>query len=398
MKDIIYFDNAAATRPYDEVIACMARVMRETYGNPSALHGAGLAAERLMREARESVAALLCVRDETTVFTSGGTESNNAAILCGARACRRQGRRVITTRAEHPSVFEACAALAAEGFEVVFADVDGEGRVIPASVDALANGDTILISCAHVNNETGAVQPIEALCEIAETCGKRAGRRIAVHADAVQSFGKLPLEALARRADLISVSGHKLHGPKGTGALFIGRDFRMDALLVGGGQERGLRSGTENVPAVAGFGLAARTARADFFARAEKAAACKRRLLAGIRAGVCDIRLNGPEGAEASPYILNVSFLGVKGEVLLHDLEQRGIFVSTGAACSSRKKTGSRVLAAMGLSRAESEGAIRFSFGDFNTEDEAERAAEAVCAAVARFRKISRRGGLREQS
>jgi cysteine desulfurase len=387
---IIYLDNGAATRPYDEVIRCVAAVMRESYGNPSALHGAGLAAEKLVREARGRVAALLGADAGTTVFTSGGTESNNTAILCGARARRRQGRRVITTRAEHPSVLESCAALAAEGFEIAFAEVDGEGRAIPASAEALVNEDTILISCAHVNNETGAVQPIEDICGIARDFERRSGKRISVHTDAVQSFGKLPLADLARRADFISVSGHKLHGPGGVGALFVGRDARIAALLVGGGQEGGLRSGTENVPAIAGFGLSAQMARESLSARAEKAAACKRRLLAALRAGAGEIRLNGPSGAEASPYILNVSFLGVKGEVLLHDLEQQGVFVSAGAACSSKKKGGSRVLAAMGLSQAEIEGAIRFSFGDFNTEDEADRAAEAVCAAVARFRKRGR--------
>jgi cysteine desulfurase len=391
MDNIIYFDNAATTRPYDDVIAYMARVARETYGNPSALHGAGLAAEKLVREAREALAALFGAEAERVVFTSGGTESNNTAILCGARARRGQGRRVITARTEHPSVLECCAALAAEGFDIAFADVDGEGLMLPASVEALMNEETILISCAHVNNETGAIQPIQALCEIADANEKRTGRRVSVHVDAVQSFGKLPLEALARRADLISVSGHKLHGPKGVGALFIGRGIHPKPLLLGGGQERGLRSGTENVPAIAGFGLAARTARRNLSARAENAAACKRRLFAAIRAGVDDVRLNGPDGAAASPYILNMSFLGVKGEVLLHDLEQRGVCVSTGAACSVRKKTGSRVLAAMGLSRAESEGAIRFSFGDFNTEEETDRAAEAVRAAVSRFRKIKGR-------
>jgi cysteine desulfurase len=386
----IYLDNCASAKPHDDVIAYMARVMRETYGNPSALHGAGLAAERLVREARGRVAALFDADAERVIFTSGGTESNNAAIRCGARALRRQGRRVITTRAEHPSVLKSCAALAAEGFETVFADVDGEGRAIPASVAALVNEDTILISCAHVNNETGAVQPTEAIFDVAEAHERRTGKRIAVHVDAVQSFGKLPVRDLARRADLISVSGHKLHGPKGVGALFVGRSVRMEPLLVGGGQERGLRSGTENVPAIAGLGLAALMARERLSARAENAAACKRRLFAAVAAGTEDVRLNGPEGEGASPYILNLSFLGVKGEVLLHDLERRGVCVSAGAACSSRKKGGSAVLAAMGLSAAESEGAIRFSFGDFNTEEESDRAAEAVCEAVARFRRIGR--------
>jgi cysteine desulfurase len=284
-----------------------------------------------------------------------------------------------------------CAALAAEGFDIAFAETGADGRVIPASVEALANDDTILISCMHVNNETGAIQPLDAVFDIAEACGRRAGRRVSVHVDAVQSFGKLPMAPLARRADFISVSGHKLHGPKGVGALFIARGARIGPLIVGGGQEGGLRSGTENVPAIAGFGLAALMADQDSAARAEKTAAFKRRLLAGINSGVEGIRLNGPEGPDAAPHILNISFMGVRGEVLLHDLEQHGVFVSTGAACSSnRKKKGSHVLAAMGLSAAESEGAIRFSLGDFNTEEEMDRAAETVCGCVRRFRRLGR--------
>jgi cysteine desulfurase len=307
----------------------------------------------------------------------------------GARARRRLRRRVITTRAEHPSVLESCSALKAEGFDIVFADMDAEGRVIPASVEALIHDDTCLISCMHVNNETGAIQPLGDILDIAEAYERRTGGRISVHTDAVQSFGKLPMQSLTRRADFISLSAHKLHGPKGVGALFIGPRARVDPLIVGGGQERGLRSGTENVPAIAGFGLAALRARRDFDARSDNAAACKRRLLAGIRDGVKDIRLNGPDGSEAVSHILNISFLGVKGEVLLHDLEQHGVFVSTGAACSS-KKGGSHVLKAMGLSAAESEGAIRFSFGDYNTEEEMDRAAFAVRSCVERFRRLGR--------
>ncbi|MDR1246983.1 MAG: cysteine desulfurase [Clostridiales Family XIII bacterium] len=386
----IYLDNSATTKPHDEVIEYMVSVMRESYGNPSSLHGAGLAAERIVREARGRVAAVFGAKTACVIFTSGGTESNNTAIIRGALSRRRQGRRVITTRAEHPSVLESCAALAAEGFDIVYADVDSDGRVIPASVEALANDNTVLISCIHVNNETGVIQPTDAVFDIAEACGRRAGRRIGVHVDAVQSFGKLSVASLARRADFISVSAHKLHGPKGAGALFVARDARIEPLIVGGGQERGLRSGTENVPAIAGFGLAALMAGRDPNARAERIAACKRRLLEGISAGVDDIKLNGSCGTDAVPHILNISFLGVKGEVLLHDLERHGVFVSTGAACSSKKKGGSRVLAAMGLSAAESEGAIRFSLGDFNTEEEMDRAAEAVCSCVRRFRNLGR--------
>jgi cysteine desulfurase len=286
-------------------------------------------------------------------------------------------------------VLESCSALEAAGFELVFAVADSEGRFFPASAEAILNDDTGLISCMHVNNEPGAIQPLDDIFDIAEAYERRMGRRISVHVDAVQSFGKIPLQSMARRADFISVSAHKLHGPKGVGALFIGPCARFSPLIVGGGQERGLRSGTENVPAIAGFGLAALMARRDFDARLGNAAACKRRLLAAIRDGVKDIKLNGPDGSGADSHILNISFLGVKGEVLLHDLEQHGVFVSTGAACSS-KKGGSHVLKAMGLSAAESEGAIRFSFGDYNTEEEMDRAAIAVRSCVERFRRLGR--------
>ncbi|MDR3295530.1 MAG: cysteine desulfurase [Clostridiales Family XIII bacterium] len=392
----VYLDNSATTKPRPEVTERIRTVMDESYGNPSALHDGGMAAEKILRESRSQLAAALQTRaeDGEIVFTSGGTESDNMALLCGARARKRQGRRIISSGIEHPAVLESCKALAAEGFEVVFAAVDGNGAVCPASVEAAMNEETVLISCMHVNNETGAIQPVAEICRIKEDFERRMGKRVLLHVDAVQSFGKLPpLHGGERREqiDLLSLSAHKIHGPKGTGALFIKKGCHMQPLFYGGGQERGLRPGTENVPGIAGFGLAAALAAGGIRERMERVGACKKHLLDGLRAEVKDIRVNGAEQApDSSPYILNVSFLGVRGEVLLHGLELRGIWVSTGSACTSRKKGSSHVLSAMGRSEAEAEGAIRFSFSEYNTAEEMEYTAAAVKDAVLKFRRLGR--------
>jgi cysteine desulfurase len=338
------------------------------------------------------------------------------ALFCGARARKRQGRRILTTRVEHPAVRESCKALAAEGFTTVFAETDGDGVVIPASVEAALTDDTILLSCMHVNNETGAVQPIGALLDVKAAFEKRTGKALLFHVDAVQSFCKVPLSrdeaggdvasgvstgadggrrapsALPAGIDLLSLSAHKIHGPKGAGALYVAQGLHLAPLLPGGGQEGGLRSGTENVPGIAGFGAAAAQAFAEWEERQARVRACRAALLEGLLAEVRDIRVNGPGAAtgRVSPFILNVSFLGVRGEVQLRDLERQGVLVSAGSACSSRKKERSHVLAAMGLSEQESEGAIRFSLGDGNTLEEMAYVVEAVKGAVARFRALKR--------
>jgi cysteine desulfurase len=428
----VYLDNSAATKPYSEVSLLVKEVMDGTYGNPSALHDEGLAAEKLLKEARRRVADAVGAETDSLIFTSGGTEADNMALLCGAESGKRRGKRIISSRIEHPAVIETCKALAENGFDVVFADVDKGGAVLPSSVENAINEETILIACMHVNNETGVVQPVGELLRLRDDFERRTGKRILFFVDAVQSFGKIPLDFgvgisgnnndEARRGDffrqycenfnniqnspggvdLIALSAHKIHGPKGAGALYVKRGVNVKPLIFGGGQERGLRSGTENVPAIAGFGLAAKMTSDSLGEKAAHAAKLRNRLLHGLMSEVSDIRINGAAHTTfdnaapgeylniASPYILNVSFMGVKGEVLLHDLEMKGVFVSTGSACSSKKKGGSPVLKAMGLSQAAIEGAVRFSLGAFNTAEDIDYTVAVVKDSVARFRRLGR--------
>lgn len=373
---MIYLDNSATTKPYPEVVRLVSATMEDCYGNPSSLHSMGLEAERAVREASRRVRRCLGGQETQLVFTSGGTESDNLAILGAALALGRRGRRVVTSQVEHPAVSEAMNKLEAMGYEVIRVPVDKAGRIDLDCLDEAVNPDTVLISIMHVNNETGAIQPIDEINRLKGTA--------LFHTDAVQSFCKVPLSA--GQADLISLSAHKIHGPKGVGALVFRKGIRLLPQLVGGGQEQGLRSGTENVPGIAGFGLAAEMASATLEARAKAASELRERLLAGIRETIPDIRVNSPE--DGSPFILNVSFLGTRGEVLLHRLEQEGVCVSTGAACSSRKRGKSPVLVAMGLSEREIEGAIRFSLGAFNTTEDIDAALDRLKAAVAQFRKL----------
>ena len=373
---MIYLDNSATTKPYPQVVRLVSQTMEDCYGNPSSLHSLGLAAERVVRDASRQVRRSLGGPDTQLVFTSGGTESDNLAILGAALALGRRGRRVVTSQIEHPAVSEAMDKLQALGYEVVRVPVDKTGLVDMDRLRSAVNGETVLISIMHVNNETGAIQPIDEINRLKGTA--------LFHTDAVQSFGKLPLSG--HQADLISLSAHKIHGPKGVGALAFRKGIRLLPQLVGGGQEQGLRSGTENVPGIAGFGLAAEMAAASLEERARTAAALRARLLSGIRGSISDIRVNSPD--DGSPFILNVSFLGTRGEVLLHRLEQDGVCVSTGAACSSRKRGKSPVLVAMGLSEREIEGAIRFSLGAFNTTEDIDAALTRLASAVAQFRKL----------
>lgn len=372
----VYLDNSATTRQYDEVTKQMKEAMDDFYGNPSSLHSLGLASEKKVRAARQALAKALGAREEEVIFTSGGTESDNMALYGIARAKKREGSKIITSRVEHPAVLEACRVLAKEGFEVEYIGVDEKCRLDMEALKAAIDEKTILISIMAVNNETGTIMP-------AAEIGKLKGKAI-FHMDAVQGFGKVNLKNAG--ADLISVSAHKIHGPKGMGALYVKKGINLPALIVGGGQERHMRSGTENVPAIIGFGAACEIAMDDFDGRVRKMSAARNYLLAGIKDQISDIRINSPEDGAAS--VLNISFLGTRGEVLLHTLEQEQIFVSTGSACSSNKKGGSHVLAAMGLSDKEIEGAIRFSFNEFNTIEEMDYVLEKTKTAVARFRRL----------
>lgn len=391
----IYLDNSATTRQYDTVTEEMLRWMKEDYGNPSSLHKMGLTAEKAIRASRSSISHALGVSDAEVYFTGSGTESDNTALFGAAKAKQRQGNRVIVSTIEHPAVLEACKRLAGMGFLIDYLGVDSSGQIRLDELEQAIRSDTILVSVMTVNNELGTVEPI---WDIGQLLRKK--ESILFHSDGVQGFGKLPLNLSQWQVDMFSISGHKIHGPKGTGALYIRKGLLMEPHLVGGGQERGFRSGTENTPGVVGFGKAAELMEFNREKRIQQLAEVRTYLLEGIRAEIRDVELNSPEriftvsteaeGPRSSPSILNMSFLGCKGEALLHFLEQEEIFVSTGAACSSKKK-GSHVLNAVGFSEERVDSAIRFSFSEFNTVEEMDRVLVALKNTVVRMRSLKRR-------
>lgn len=389
-KKTVYLDNSATTRQLDQVTDIMTEMMREDYGNPSSLHLLGVEAEKRVRGARKSLAASLGGAEEEIYFTSGGTEADNTVLFGVAEARKRTGKKIITTVVEHPAVLEPARRLQSMGFTVEYIGVDGLCHMDMAQLAEAIDEETILISVMGVNNETGTILPIEEISRMKEQYNRQHNTDILLHCDGVQAFGKIPVDLKGgyRGVDLLSVSGHKIHGPKGIGALYVRKGMHLPPFVYGGGQEKHMRSGTENTPAIVGFGKAAEIGQKDFAERTGRMKAVRARLLEGILAEIPDVRINSPQDGTASPSVLNVSFLGTRGEVLLHTLEQEGIFVSTGSACSSNKKGQSHVLTAMGLSGREIEGAVRFSFSGENTVDEMDYVVEKVKAAVLRFRRL----------
>ena len=380
MKQIIYLDNSATTRPYDEVTGHMADVAANTYGNPSSMHTLGIEAERLVKASRDTLAKCLEADPREIYFTSGGTESNNMAIRGYLEGNPRRGKHIITTAIEHPSVLEVFKALEKQGYKVDFLGVDQEGRIRPEELGSKITAETALISLILVNNETGAIQPLEEIAALRD----RINKDTAIHLDAVQAFGKLRLSPSRAGVELMSVSSHKIHGPKGVGALYAARSVRLKPLLYGGGQEALMRSGTENVPGISGFGLAADMTFKRLDENGGKVLELKRKFIRGLEESGLEHMLVTP--GNSSPYILNAAFADVKAEVLLHHLEERKIFVSTGSACSSRKNVRSHVLSAMGVAPGLIDGAVRFSFSAFNTGDEVETAVRELADIVPRIR------------
>ncbi len=383
---MIYLDNSATTRQYPEVTREMLRYMDEFYGNPSSLYQLGVDSEKAVKKARTALQKAIGMEDGRVYFTSGGTEADNMAIFGAGRALKRRGRRIVTTAVEHPAVLECCKELEKQGFEVIYVGVDRNCRLDIDALRSAVNDETILVSMMHVNNEAGTIMPVN---EVKQIMKEKDAPGI-FHCDAVQSFGKLQL---CSDADVISVSGHKIHGPKGTGAICIREGVNIPAFICGGGQESGKRSGTEDVPAIAGFGLAAEMSEHGRRENSASMAQMRQRLISQLTASLDDIVINSPETAgenagECCSSLLNISFLGTRGEVLLHTLEQDGIYVSTGSACSSNKKGQSHVLKAMGLKDKEIEGTLRFSFGRMNSIEEIDIAADKVAAAVKRFRRL----------
>ncbi len=359
----LFFDMAATTPVLPEVQDAVVAAFLE-YGNPSSLHRKGMDAERMIQEAEKGLRASLGRSDGRIVFTGSGTEANNLAILGAARRFQSRGKHLVTTAIEHPSVREPFQALERDGFEVTYVRPEPDGGVLAESVLASLREDTILVSMMHVNNETGALLPVDV---VGRALSSR--RKTLFHVDGVQAFGKIRDSAAVARADLYTASAHKIGGPKGVGALYLKSGIDVDPIVYGGGQQYGLRSGTENVPAIAGFGVASRLAAQSIDASYRHVEGLSELLINGLMSfDGCFVE----RPHAASPYIVMVRFANLRGEVLVHAFESKGLYVSTGSACSSKdqRHKGSEVLLAMGLQRKECEGAIRLSLSRFHTEDD----------------------------
>ena len=382
----VYFDNAATTKIIPEVREIMLKTMDEDYGNPSSMHLKGVEAENYVRNARNSIAKQLKCESKEIIFTSGGTESNNLALLGLALANRRAGNHIITTGIEPASVYNPVLYLQELGFEVTFLKVDAHGKVDLDHLKESLRDDTILVSTMAVNNEIGAVEPIEEIATIIKQYNKEHDRQILYHVDAIQAFGKRVIYPKRVGIDVMSMSGHKIHGPKGSGALFVDSKVKIKPVLYGGGQEKGMRSGTENTAAIAGMGKATEIMYGRLDANNKQMQAVKDALIAGATKieGVTD---NSGE----SPHIASLSFRGVRSEVLLHALEDKGIYVSAGSACSSNHPAISGVLQAIGLDKDLLESTLRFSFCEYNTVEEAEYTVKVLEEILPLLRKFTRK-------
>jgi len=366
MKQEIYLDNAATTPVVSDVVEQVTKCLINDYGNPSSLHKLGANSEKKMKEQRRLVANLLRVDEDDITFTSGGTESNNLAVFGTVRRKKRYGNHLITTTIEHPSILRTFQYLEEEGWNVTYLPVDKYGVVRIEALEEALNPETILVSIMHVNNEIGSIQPVERISKLIKMKSPNA----VFHVDAVQSFGRIDVRPLEWEADLVSVSGHKIHAPKGIGALYIKKGVSIMPLQWGGNQERGIRSGTENLPGIVGFGEAAKWVSEKIKNDRDYLYRLKQILVSGILEQVPEAVFNGPKPEDGAPHILNISIPGIRGEVLLHVLESNGVFVSTGSACSSRRAKVSHVLEAIGAPRDIAEGAIRISLSYLNNEDE----------------------------
>lgn len=380
-----YFDNSATTRCYPEVAEIVVKTMTEDFGNPSAMHLKGVEAEKYVREAAQTLAKILKVNEKEIIFTSGGTESNNLALFGGADANKRSGNHIITTSVEHAAVGQPAERLEQMGYEVTIVPVDHRGVVQLEALEKALRPDTILVSTMYVNNEVGAVMPVE---EIAKLVHEKSPKAL-YHVDAIQAFGKYRIYPKKAGIDMLSVSSHKIHGPKGVGFLYINEKARIQPQILGGGQQAGMRSGTDNVPGIAGLGVAAKMVYTDFDKKIEHMYQLKERLAEGFLK-LPDVRLNGMEIREGAPQILSASFLGVRSEVLLHTLEEKGIYVSAGSACSSHKRKAVGTLSAMGMEAAQRESTLRFSFSEENTFEEVDYALEVIGQVLPMLRRYSR--------
>lgn len=383
----IYLDNSATTMVAPEVREEMMAALGEAYGNPSSLHKKGSDAELMLKKAKERIAQPLKADAREIYFTSGGTEANNLALLGGARAKKREGNHVIISAVEHPSVSAAADELAREGFQVTRLGTDERGLVSPESLKAALTPETVLVSVMAVNNEVGAREPFEAFGKLI----KEYNSRILFHVDAVQAYGKLRLNPKRDGIDLLSASGHKIHGPKGIGFLYIRDKVRIEPIIYGGEQQKGIRSGTENMPGIVGMGKAAELAYQHFDERISALYSLKEYLQEGLES-LDLVRVNGPRERELSaPHIVSATFPGIRSEVLLHALEDRGIYASAGSACSSHKKTVSPTLHSIGLSDELAGSTLRFSLSSYSSHEDADAVIKALAELLPQLRRFVRK-------
>lgn len=381
---MIYLDNCATTKPRKEVIDAMVEALTNDFGNPSSLHRLGLLTEKKVKEAREIVANFLKIDSKELFFTSGGTESNNIAVQSIARKFSKKGKHIITTSIEHPSILNVYKYLEGEGYSVTYLDVDQSGYIDLEMLTNAIKEDTILVSIIHVNNEIGSLQDIKGIKDI---INKSVSKPI-LHVDGIQSFGKVDFSLKALDVDTYSFSGHKIYGPKGVGGLYINKRLKLNPIVFGGNQESGLRSGTENVPGIIGLGEAVRIMSKNFEAESKHAFELKKYMADGILKNIDDVKINTSLDNTSSPYILSVTFRRTRGEVLLHYLEEKDIYVSTSSACSSRGTTKSHVLRAINMCDDDIEGTIRFCFSYEITKEDIDYTIEQLKLAVEDIRSI----------
>lgn len=377
-----YLDNAATSRVYEEVVELCCKLFREDYGNPSSLHMKGVEAEKYLKAAKDELAKALKCDAKEVVFTSGGTESNNLAVIGTAFANKRRGKHIITTKIEHASILSPMKFLEHEGFEVTYLGTNEDGIVTVDTLKEALREDTILVSIMMVNNEIGAIEPIEELCKAT----KEFSKDIIFHTDAIQGFGKIRFSVKSLGVDLLSLSGHKIHAPKGTGALYVKDKTHIVPIIYGGGQQLDRRSGTENVPGYAGLGLATKILYENFDKNMEYVKGLKDLFISEVTKFE-----NVQNNSKGAPYIASISFIGVRAEVMLHALEDKGVYVSAGSACSSNKPHVSNVLTEIQLSKEALESTLRFSFCEENTEEEVMYAVKVIGELLPMLRRYVRK-------
>ena len=382
----VYLDNSATTKCYENVREIVGKIMCDDYGNPSSMHRKGVEAERYIREAKETLAKILKVQEKELYFTSGGTECDNLALIGCARANHRSGKHLITSSIEHPAILNTMQYLEQEeGFRVTYLPVDEEGRIVlEALKDALCE-ETILVSIMYVNNEIGSVQPIAEAVKIVKDYNKN----ILFHVDAVQGFGKYRIFPKREGIDLLSISGHKIHGPKGTGVLYVNEKVKIKPIVFGGEQQKNVRSGTENVPGIAGLALAAKTIYTGLEDKVAKMRELKNYFIEGV-SKIDHIKIHGRYDETSAPHIVSVGFAGIRSEVLLHTLEDKGIYVSSGSACASNHPAISGVLKGIGTTKEYLDSTLRFSFSEFTTKEEIDYTLETLYNCVPVLRKYTR--------